>query len=69
VPVVFLASAATHYYDFVLKEANFTRLCSSRSMLVVNNSFPGPVIRAYRGDTVFVKVYNEGSYGVTIHWF
>ncbi|KAB1200095.1 putative laccase-9 [Morella rubra] len=57
-----------HYYDFVLKETNFTRLCSSKSMLVVNDSLPGPVIRATKGDTVFVNVQNQGDYGVTIHW-
>ncbi|KAG7942869.1 hypothetical protein I3843_15G008600 [Carya illinoinensis] len=57
-----------HYYDFVLKEKNFTRLCSTKSMLVVNGSFPGPVIRVHKGDTVFVNVHNQGYYGVTIHW-
>ncbi|XP_031385645.1 laccase-17-like [Punica granatum] len=40
---------AIHHYDFVLKENNFTRLCSTKSMLVVNDSFPGPVIRVYKG--------------------
>ncbi|KAG7942865.1 hypothetical protein I3843_15G008300 [Carya illinoinensis] len=57
-----------HYYDFVLREKNFTRLCSTKSMLVVNDSFPGPVIRVHKGDTVFVNVHNQGYYGVTIHW-
>lgn len=52
-----------------LKETNFTRLCSSKSMLVVNDSLPGPVIRATKGDTVFVNVQNQGDYGVTIHWY
>lgn len=37
-------------------------------MVTVNNSFPGPVIRVQKGDTVYVNVYNLGSYGVTIHW-
>ncbi|KAF5467674.1 hypothetical protein F2P56_011905 [Juglans regia] len=57
-----------HYYDFVLREKNFTRLCSTKSMLVVNDSFPGPVIRVHKGDTVFVNVHNQGYYGVTLHW-
>ncbi|CAL5384225.1 unnamed protein product [Camellia sinensis] len=30
-------------------EANFTRLCSTKSTLVVNDSFPGPVIRVHKG--------------------
>ncbi|PRQ24593.1 putative laccase [Rosa chinensis] len=57
-----------HYHDFVLKKENFTRLCNTKSMLVVNGSFPGPVIRVQKGDTVFVNVHNQGDYGVTIHW-
>ncbi|XP_062023241.1 putative laccase-9 [Rosa rugosa] len=57
-----------HYHDFVLKKENFTRLCYTKSMLVVNGSFPGPVIRVQKGDTVFVNVHNQGDYGVTIHW-
>ncbi|KAM3713363.1 hypothetical protein ACJW31_01G249700 [Castanea mollissima] len=62
------AQGNVHYYDFVLKEANFTRLCSSKSMLVVNEQYPGPVIRVTKGDIVYVNVHNQGDYGVTIHW-
>ncbi|KAK4590459.1 hypothetical protein RGQ29_020848 [Quercus rubra] len=58
-----LAQGNVHYYDFVLKEANFTRLCSSKSMLVVNEQFPGPVIRVTKGDIVYVNVHNQGDYG------
>ncbi|XP_044510531.1 laccase-14-like [Mangifera indica] len=55
-------------YDFVLQESNFTRMCSTKSMLTVNGSFPGPTIVARKGETVFVNVINQGTYGVTIHW-
>ncbi|WKA03057.1 hypothetical protein VitviT2T_021192 [Vitis vinifera] len=41
------------------------KLCSTKSMLTVNESFPGPVIRIHRGDKVYVIVQNEGDYGVT----
>ena len=51
-----------------LKETNFTKLCSTKSILTVNGTFPGPTIRVYKGDTVFVNVHNQGKYGVTIHW-
>ncbi|KAK1555791.1 hypothetical protein Q3G72_031340 [Acer saccharum] len=57
-----------HYYDFVLRDSNFTRLCSTKSMLTVNESFPGPTIRVQKGDTAIVNVYNYGRYDVTIHW-
>ncbi|KAJ9675829.1 hypothetical protein PVL29_024668 [Vitis rotundifolia] len=63
-----MAEGRTHYYDFVLKETNFTRLCSTKSMTTVNDSFPGPVIRIHRGDLVYVNVHNQDDFGVTIHW-
>ena len=57
------------FFCLQLKESNFTKLCSTKSMLTVNGSFPGPMIRAHKGDTVYVNVYNQGGYGVTIHWY
>ena len=51
-----------------VKESNFTKLCETKSTLTVNASFPGPAIRAHKGDTLYVNVYNQGTYGVTIHW-
>ena len=51
-----------------LTEENFTRLCSTETMLAVNGSIPGPVIRVHKGDTMYVNVHNKGYYGVTIHW-
>ncbi|KAJ0024434.1 hypothetical protein Pint_07810 [Pistacia integerrima] len=57
-----------HFYDFFLKEANFTKMCSTKRMLTVNGSFPGPTIQARKGDTMFINVINQGTYGVTIHW-
>ncbi|KAK0601972.1 hypothetical protein LWI29_029204 [Acer saccharum] len=62
------AEGAIRYYDFVVKESNFSRLCSTKSMLTVNDSFPGPEIHVHKGDTVFVNVHNQGTYGITIHW-
>ncbi|KAJ0085535.1 hypothetical protein Patl1_07911 [Pistacia atlantica] len=61
-------AADVHHYDFFLQEANFTKMCSTKSMLTVNGSFPGPTIQARKGDTIFVNVINQGTYGVTIHW-
>ncbi|KAK4253024.1 hypothetical protein QN277_010861 [Acacia crassicarpa] len=62
------AQATVHYYDFVLKEKNFTKLCSTKSILTVNGSFPGPTISARKGDIIYVTVHNDGTYGVTVHW-
>ncbi|KAI4386995.1 hypothetical protein MLD38_004864 [Melastoma candidum] len=55
-------------YDFVLREKNFTKLCSTKSVLTVNDRFPGPTLYVKKGDTIFVNVHNLGSYGLTIHW-
>lgn len=51
-----------------LKETNVTRLCVSKSILTVNGRFPGPEMRVHKGDTAYVNVYNQGPYGVTLHW-
>ncbi|KAE8682309.1 Secretory laccase, putative isoform 1 [Hibiscus syriacus] len=63
-----LCSADVHNYEFFVRETNFTKLCNTTTFLVVNDSYPGPEIRVSRGDTVFVNVHNQGSYGFTIHW-
>ncbi|CAI0542006.1 unnamed protein product [Linum tenue] len=62
------AQPDTHYYEFILKESNFTKLCSTKAMISVNGSFPGPTITVRRGDTAYVNVHNHGEHGVTIHW-
>ncbi|GKV32420.1 hypothetical protein SLEP1_g41031 [Rubroshorea leprosula] len=59
---------ACAYYKFVVKEVPYTRLCSTKNILTVNGQFPGPTIYVQKGDTIFVDVYNRGSYNVTIHW-
>lgn len=64
----FLLCSATRYYNWVLKETKFTRLCSTKSILTVNGSFPGPTIQVHKGETIYVNVINQGLYGVTIHW-
>ncbi|KAK8572176.1 hypothetical protein V6N12_028237 [Hibiscus sabdariffa] len=64
---LWVAEAEVHHYNFIVAEKNFTRLCKSKSMLVVNGRFPGPAIYVHKGDTVFVNVHNYGDYGLTIH--
>ncbi|KAG4147866.1 hypothetical protein ERO13_D05G250100v2 [Gossypium hirsutum] len=63
-----LCSADVHHYEFFVRESNFTKLCNTTTLLVVNDSYPGPEIRVHKGDTVFVNVHNQGNYGFTIHW-
>ncbi|PON45879.1 Laccase [Parasponia andersonii] len=66
---LFLDCQASRQYHFVVKEAPYTRLCSTKNILTVNGKFPGPTLRAYKGDTVFVKVHNKGKHNITIHWY
>ncbi|EOY20474.1 Secretory laccase, putative isoform 1 [Theobroma cacao] len=66
---IFLFSRAdVHSYEIFLQESEFTKLCSTKSILTVNGSFPGPDIRVRRGDTVFVNVHNQGSQAVSMEW-
>ncbi|KAL8171546.1 hypothetical protein V2J09_023350 [Rumex salicifolius] len=53
---------------WVVKETNFTRLCSTKSMITVNDTFPGPPLKLYTGGRIKVNVRNEGPYGITLHW-
>ncbi|KNA11186.1 hypothetical protein SOVF_137560 [Spinacia oleracea] len=55
-------------YHWVVKEAAYTRLCGTKSILTVNGQFPGPTIYAHRGDTVIVNVVNRSKYNITLHW-
>ncbi|XP_075651316.1 laccase-15-like [Castanea sativa] len=57
-----------HHYSFIVKNTFFERLCSNKTMLTVNDSFPGPTIHVRKGDRAYINVHNEASYGVTIHW-
>ncbi|XP_065847104.1 laccase-15-like [Euphorbia lathyris] len=61
-------SLAGSNYDFRVREASYTRLCSTKKILTVNGQFPGPTIQVRKGETIFVTVYNKGRYNITIHW-
>ncbi|KAJ0978855.1 hypothetical protein J5N97_014329 [Dioscorea zingiberensis] len=58
----------THHHEFVIKEAEYSRLCDTKSILTVNGQFPGPTIYARKGDKVIVKVANHAEYNITLHW-
>uniref|UniRef100_A0A2N9J4G6 Laccase n=1 Tax=Fagus sylvatica TaxID=28930 RepID=A0A2N9J4G6_FAGSY len=55
-------------YTFVVEEAPYTRLCSTKNILTVNGQFPGPTLYVHKGETIFVDVHNKGNYNITIHW-
>ncbi|KAK9461075.1 Cupredoxin [Lipomyces oligophaga] len=49
----------THEFDWHIKSAEFSPDGVVREMFLVNNIFPGPVIRAKRGDRIRIRVHNE----------
>ncbi|CAL5417700.1 unnamed protein product [Camellia sinensis] len=51
----------------VMKEAPYTRLCSTKKILTVNGKFPRPTLYAHKEETLIVDVYNRGKYNITIH--
>ncbi|XWS15336.1 hypothetical protein CRYUN_Cryun35bG0087000 [Craigia yunnanensis] len=61
-------SLATDEHEFVVKEASYTRLCSTKKILTVNGQYPGPTLQVLYGETVFLNIYNQGKHNITIHW-
>ncbi|CAN0887947.1 Putative laccase-9 [Linum grandiflorum] len=55
-------------YNFVVKEAEYTRLCSRNKIMTVNGEYPGPTLYVQRGDVIFVDVINDSPHNVTLHW-
>ncbi|KAL2460456.1 Laccase-14 [Abeliophyllum distichum] len=55
-------------YSIQVKSCSYTRLCSTKNILTVNGKFPGPTLKALRGDKLIIKVHNEAEYNITIHW-
>ncbi|CAH7689399.1 multicopper oxidase-domain-containing protein [Phakopsora pachyrhizi] len=56
------------HYDFVLSNLTGAPDGYSKSMLVINNQFPGPLIECNEGDTLKIMVHNNLDVDVTIHW-
>ncbi|ONK76912.1 uncharacterized protein A4U43_C02F1180 [Asparagus officinalis] len=62
------SSAITRHYKFDIRLQNVTRLCHTKSIVTVNGQYPGPKLIAREGDRVIVKVTNQVSNNITIHW-
>ncbi|KAL2502836.1 Laccase-17 [Forsythia ovata] len=62
------AQGLTRHYEFNIKMQNVTRLCHTKSMVTVNGKFPGPRVVAREGDRLVIKVTNQISNNITIHW-
>ncbi|KAL9153139.1 hypothetical protein ABFS82_10G030500 [Erythranthe guttata] len=62
------ASCTTRHYTFNIVQKNVTRLCKTKSIITVNGKFPGPRLIAREGDQVLVKVVNNVTNNITLHW-
>ncbi|WCJ43273.1 laccase 14 [Euphorbia peplus] len=63
-----MVQAEDRYYTFHITEKNFTKLCTTKRAMVVNESIPGPVLYVNKGDIAYINVINNGETKVTIHW-
>ncbi|XP_047330524.1 laccase-17-like [Impatiens glandulifera] len=61
-------ASVTRHYTFNITLKNVTRLCHTKTIVTVNGKFPGPRIVAREGDRLLVKVINNVSNNITIHW-
>lgn len=57
-----------HQYTFTIEVTPIQKLCQMHNIVTVNGQLPGPTLFVNNGDTVVVKIYNNGPYNATIHW-
>ncbi|KAI7741818.1 hypothetical protein M8C21_003251 [Ambrosia artemisiifolia] len=59
---------STRFYEFKVQMLQVKKLCNTRSIVTINQMYPGPVVYAQEDDRVIVKLTNETPYNATIHW-
>ncbi|MFS8022240.1 putative laccase [Helianthus anomalus] len=59
---------STRFYEFKVQMLQVNKLCNTRSIVTINQMYPGPVVYAQEDDRVIVKLTNETPYNATIHW-
>ncbi|CAG8522690.1 3064_t:CDS:2 [Cetraspora pellucida] len=55
-------------YTFKLSSKELSPDGFSRTCYLVNDQYPGPIIQAYKGDTISVEVVNDLSVETAMHW-
>ncbi|KIX04862.1 uncharacterized protein Z518_05733 [Rhinocladiella mackenziei CBS 650.93] len=64
----FNASPTTRSYHLILSEVEIAPDGVPRTVLAINGRFPGPVIRANRGDRLLIYVQNNMTNVTSVHW-
>ncbi|KAH1039346.1 hypothetical protein J1N35_041089, partial [Gossypium stocksii] len=62
-------AAITMHYKFDTNMKNVTRLSQTKSIMTINNLFPGPRIIDREGDRLVIKVVNHVQYNTSLHWY
>ncbi|CAG8680799.1 26314_t:CDS:2 [Dentiscutata erythropus] len=55
-------------YTFKLSQTQWAPDGYNRSVYLVNNQYPGPILQAYKGDTFSITVENDLPVETGIHW-
>nr|PNR52063.1 hypothetical protein PHYPA_008437 [Physcomitrium patens] len=58
----------TKHIHFTVGYINVRRLNTTKRLIAVNGKFPGPPVYAYEGDRLIIKVTNNITEDVAIHW-
>jgi len=64
----FHAPAQRREYSWTVRDHEHNPDGIYRPMMLVDSSFPGPLIEVNEGDTIAVKVQNEAANATSIHW-
>ncbi|KAI5845264.1 multicopper oxidase-domain-containing protein [Morchella snyderi] len=62
------APPTTRYYNLTLTEAVGSPDGVLRTFLLLNNQFPGPLIRANTNDTLHITLHNHSPNSTSLHW-
>jgi FtsP/CotA-like multicopper oxidase with cupredoxin domain len=64
----FYAIPTTREYTWVIEEHTLNPDGVYRPMVLINSTFPGPLIECNEGDEIVVHVHNHATNATSIHW-
>ncbi|KAJ2897955.1 laccase precursor [Zalerion maritima] len=64
----FSAKPSARKYRWTISDAILNPDGVHRPMILINNQFPGPLVRANEGDTIVVHIDNQGINATSIHF-
>jgi FtsP/CotA-like multicopper oxidase with cupredoxin domain len=64
----FEAAPTRREYHWTISEKEINPDGVYRTMILINEEYPGPLVRCNEGDTISVHVHNEGTNATALHW-